>query len=154
MWEIIQEHNPIWFIDATGSLLKDKPTNKDILLYTILCHDRRNHNLIPIAEFFLDDQSSVSISSTLLPIKKSLENNISKKKMPFAKVFITDQSWAIINSILEIFNNCTINQYLSWCFDIVFKIERRKFLNSEMPMMAYVCASHFIKNMVYHTKKI
>ena len=73
--------------------------------------------------------------------------------MPFAKVFITEQSWAIINSNLEIFNNCTINQYLSWCFDIVFKSERRKFLNSEMPMMAYVCASHFIKNMVYHTKK-
>lgn len=91
MWEIIQEHNPIWFIDATGSLLKDKPTNKDILLYTILCHDRRNHNLIPIAEFFLDDQSSVSISSTILPIKKSLENNISKKKCHSLKYLLRNR---------------------------------------------------------------
>ena len=53
MWEIIQQENPIWFFDATGSMLKDKPSNKEILLYSIICYDQTKHNLIPVAEFFL-----------------------------------------------------------------------------------------------------
>jgi len=52
MWEIIQKNNPIWYIDATGSILKDKPNRKEILLYSIVCYDRPKQNFIQVAEFF------------------------------------------------------------------------------------------------------
>ena len=53
MWEIIQKDNPVWYIDATGSILKDKPSEKEILLYSIVCHDHSKQNIITVAEFFL-----------------------------------------------------------------------------------------------------
>lgn len=52
MWEIIQKNNPIWYIDATGSILKDKLNRKEILLYSIVCYDRPKQNFIQVAEFF------------------------------------------------------------------------------------------------------
>jgi hypothetical protein len=53
MWEIIQQANPIWYIDATGSILKDKPNKKEVLLYSIVCYDRPRQNFIQVAEFFI-----------------------------------------------------------------------------------------------------
>ncbi len=53
MWEIIQQENPIWYIDATGSILKGRPSKSQILLYSIVCYDRTRKNLIQVAEFFL-----------------------------------------------------------------------------------------------------
>lgn len=52
MWEILQQDNPIWYIDATGSILKDRPNNKDVNLYSILCYDRQKGKHVQIAEFF------------------------------------------------------------------------------------------------------
>ena len=53
MGEIIQQENPVWYIDATGSILKGRPSKSQILLYSIVCYDRTRENLIQVAEFFL-----------------------------------------------------------------------------------------------------
>ena len=84
----------------------------------------------------------------MMKIKKSLENNISKNKNPFPKVFVTDQSLALLNSMMETFNNCTMNQYLEWSYDILIRKIKKKFSNTSMPIYAYLCASHFLKNMI------
>ena len=86
-----------------------------------------------------------------MKIKKSLENNISKQYSPFPKVFVTDQSLALINSMMEIFNNCTMNQYLEWCFDILILKIRKIFINTSIPIYGYLCASHYLKNIIQHT---
>jgi hypothetical protein len=52
MWRLISKSNAIWYVDATGSILKDKPNNKDVLLYSIVCYDREKENFIQVAEFF------------------------------------------------------------------------------------------------------
>ncbi len=86
-----------------------------------------------------------------MKIKKSLENNISKTKLPFAKVFVSDQSFALINSMLETFNNCSLIHYLEWCFDLTIKKNMKTFHNTSMPILAYLCASHFLKNIISQT---
>ncbi len=104
--------------------------------------------------FFLDDQQSLSISIFLVQIKKYLENNIAKKVNPLPKVVVTDQSFAIINSLVETFNNCTISQYLEWSFDLIFERCKKSFLNSSMPVSLYLCATHFLKNIIIKTNEI
>jgi hypothetical protein len=90
----------------------------------------------------------------LLQIKKCLENNISKKRKPLPKVVVTDQSFAIINSLSETFNNCTISQYLDWTFDLLLKKSNNTFSNTTIPVILYLCATHFLKNIVIKTNEI
>ena len=89
-----------------------------------------------------------------MKIKKSLENNISKNKNPFPKVFVTDQSLALLNSMMETFNNCTMNQYLEWSYDILIRKIKKKFSNTSMPIYAYLCASHFLKNIISQANEL
>ncbi len=70
------------------------------------------------------------------------------------KVVVTDQSFAIINSLVETFNNCTISQYLEWSFDLIFERCKKAFLNSSMPVSLYLCATHFLKNIIIKTNEI
>ncbi len=103
--------------------------------------------------FIIDDQQSVTISVFLIQIKKYLENNISKSKKPLPNVVVTDQSFAIINSLTETFNNCTISQYLEWSFNLVFEKCKNSFSNTSMPVSLYLCATHFLKNIVIKTNE-
>jgi len=89
----------------------------------------------------------------LLQIKKC-QKNISKKRKPLPKVVVTDQSFAIINSLSETFNNCTISQYLDWTFDLLLKKSNNTFSNTTIPVILYLCATHFLKNIVIKTNEI
>ena len=96
-------------MDATGSVSEIVPYQKQPLYYSIVMHDKTKKQIIPIAEFVTTSQTQLSISGYLNIIRKILETNItSKKQFPFAPIFVTDFSWAIINSILDVFNRCNI----------------------------------------------
>ena len=97
---------------------------------------------------------SVKNLQPLIQIKKYLENNISKSKKPLPKVVVSDQSFAIINSLTETFNNCTVSQYLDWCFDLLFEKCIKVFSNTNMPVSLYMCSTHFLKNIVIKTNEM
>jgi hypothetical protein len=100
-------------MDATGLILNDVKDQSKILLYSIVMHDKINKCIIPVAEFFSSNQETTTINKYLIEIKREIEINIqSSSKFKIAPIIITDFSWAIINSILEIFNRCSINHYL------------------------------------------
>lgn len=107
---------------------------------------------LPIAEFISTSATSTTISSYLFKIKNILEKFIPVKKfLQFSPIIITDFSWAMLNSILKIFNNCQITQYLKWCFS--FSVENTSNLNA-MPVKIYICSTHFLKIVIEDINKL
>jgi hypothetical protein len=64
---------------------------------------------------------------------------------------VTDQSWALINSVLEIFNNCSVSQYIDWAYEI-FVEKKDKF--KLMPINLCICSVHFFKKILKKVKKV
>jgi len=138
-------------MDATGSVSEIVPHQKHPLYYSIVMHDKTKKQIIPIAEFVTTSQTQVSISGYLNIIRKILETNItSNKQFSFAPIFVTDFSWAIINSILDVFNRCNIMQYIKNCFDLLHDCEN----SFKMPTQIQLCAAHFLKLVVKKIKKL
>ena len=79
-------------------------------------HDRKKKQILPVAEFITTDQSIKSISSYLHNIDYNIQENRKYKDLKIAPIIITDFSWALINSVLMVFNKMTIKEYLDWCF--------------------------------------
>ena len=121
MWSNIQERNPVWYFDATSNVLKNIENQKQPYYYSIVCYDKATKSIIPIAEFSTTSQTQLSISKYLFSIKKLIEGNIGKKKFACAPIMVMDNSWTLINSIMEIFNNCKVSQYINWSFEILIK---------------------------------
>ena len=144
MWSLIQNVNPVWFFDATGSILADVPLNNSPLLYSIVCYDNDTNSIIPVAEFFTTCQETTTICQFLMVIKNKIEMYTSGKKFAIAPVIITDCSWTLINSVLNIFNQCNINQYLDWCFDFVVTRKHIEYKNTSMQTYIYLCSVHFL----------
>lgn len=48
MWKIIQQVNPVWNFDATGSVIKNVTGQKAPLLYSLVSHDNFRKKIIPI----------------------------------------------------------------------------------------------------------
>ena len=154
MWNLVQNINPIWFFDATGSILADVPLNNSPLLYSIVCYDNDTNSIIPIAEFFTTCQEATTICQFLLVIKNKIEMYISGKKFAIAPVIVTDCSWTLINSVLNIFNQCNINQYLDWCFDFIVLRKQIEHKNTSMPTHIYLCCVHFLDIIWKETIKV
>ena len=125
-----------------------KIDNKEPLLYSIVLHDQKNRQIISLSDFVTDCNKTTSISKYLYTIKHILEQ---------PNIIVTDQSWALINASLEIFNRCNINQYLNWCFKntiaIYYNSDEEKFgLNHKFKTILYICAAHFLKNIIRKVK--
>ncbi len=67
-----------------------------------------------------------------------------KNNLP--RIIVSDMSWALINSIMRVFNNCSMLEYLNGCYDFLFN--KKSFNN----IVYYTCSTHFIKNMIRKTK--
>ena len=76
MWQYIQERHPIWYFDATGSVMKKIGTQSMPYLYSIVCHDAFTKSIIPVAEFFTTSHSSLSITNELNFIRDTLITKI------------------------------------------------------------------------------
>lgn len=106
---------PIIFFDSTGSIHKDIPDQKKPFLYSLVFHDTIKHKILPLAEFISTAHDQITIGKYLSSIKSILEQN----KVAQPKIIVTDMSWALINSVLLIFNNCNILNYLNYCYLIL-----------------------------------
>jgi hypothetical protein len=157
MWLKIQEINPVWYIDATGSVLKNLRNQIMPFLYSIVCHDPMTKSIIPIAEFISCCHSTLWISNNMFAIKTMLNHNITaQKKYVFAPIIVTDFSWALINSILLVFNNCSVVQYIKWTFDLLTTTKREKssILKNMLLIRHYLCSTHFLRIIIKRSKQI
>ncbi|CAF1040289.1 unnamed protein product [Brachionus calyciflorus] len=116
-WLKIQRVNPVWYLDATGCVIRDIPNQQKPFLFSLVMHDPQTETIIPFFDFVSTSHNSMTISKYFFSLKKYLEINIPNGFLQFPKVIIMDFSWAFINSCLETFNLCSISQYLSWSFE-------------------------------------
>jgi hypothetical protein len=73
-------------------------------------HDKDNQVIFPIAEFLTTAHDSLTISKYLLSIKHHLKESDYESTV---RIVVTDFSWALMNSVINIFNGCTIMAYLN-----------------------------------------
>ncbi|CAF0919488.1 unnamed protein product [Brachionus calyciflorus] len=145
IWSYIRKLNAIWFFDATGSIQKKVNNQKMPFLYAIIMHDTDNHQLIPFSEFVSTAHDQITISSYLLSIKSKLSVE------SFPEIVVVDMSWALINSITNIFNSHDVLTYLKLSFKQIFENEE---IGHGFKVKIYLCSTHFLKSIIKKTKKI
>jgi len=131
---------PILFFDATGNIHKKISFQKDPFLYSLVFHDTEKHLIMPLAEFVTTAHDQLSIAKYL----SWLKNLIDQKKIELPKIIVTDMSWALINSVLLVFNNCNICNYLNYCY--FHLIKKNTHLNNVIKVKYYICSIHFFQN--------
>ena len=144
----MKEVNSIWFFDATGNIHRDINRQKKPFFYSIVCHDTNEKSILPVAEFLTTANDQITICKYLSDIKASFHKISLKKFLP--KIIVTDNSWALINSVSISFNNCDISCYINWCFKQTFDDS----FDSNSYVILYLCSTHYLKNMIQKTKKI
>jgi hypothetical protein len=158
MWIIIQKKFPFWYFDATGSILKKIDRQNLPYLYSIVTHDYESKSIIPIAEFFTTSHTQINISIFLMQIKNFFlkYSSLCGKKYgflyPFAPVIVTDFSWPLINSVLDVFNHMSMMQYLEVAFEII--INRKKEMLFQIHTIIHLCSIHYLKSFIRNSKKI
>ena len=70
----IQQENPVWFFDATGSILKDIKEQKSPLLYSLVMHDPTTSSIIPVYDFITTSNTITTISKYLFFFQKKNAN--------------------------------------------------------------------------------
>ena len=136
--------NPVWFFDATGSIHRKINRQAKPFFYSIVCHDTCNKVIIPVAEFVTTSKNQITIANFLSELK--LRINMATTKNIYPKIIVTDMAWALINSLMRVFNNCSMLEYLDNCYGFLFS-------GSSFNMVIYyTCSTHFIKNMIRKAK--
>ena len=156
MWAIVQDKNPIWYFDATGGIINNVKGQKKPLLYSLVFHDKENQLILPVSEFFTTANDARTISTYLVQIKLALQNKIPKtKSFQIAPIIVTDFCWGLINAIMTTFNNCSVDTYINWCYEILFNdCSYTVFLANVMKMIFVLCAVHFLKMVTKRVRKI
>lgn len=157
IWLNIQEKDPECFFDATGSVMTSVPNQKNSLFYSMVCHDKTKKVISPIFSFVTTSHTQPSISSYLFLAESILLNHITiKSKMVIAPIIVVDFSWALINSVLKVFNGLRVSEYLEVCYNIIFcqENENDKLYEKSLRTRVYLCAAHMIKNIVKKTKTL
>ncbi len=153
MWLKILEFNPIWFFDATGSVLKNIDNQNRPLLYSIVCHDPLNQQIIPVFEFHTTSHNDITISRYLIYLKKTLETFSQKSIIP--PFIVVDFSWALINSSVEVFNRMSVSQYLNLTYEIIFNNKKESDISfSVLKTRIYLCSTHFLKTAITKARKL
>ena len=152
IWSEIKSAIPIWFFDATGNVIKERKIDNLICLYSFVMHDADRKIILPVAEFVTTCHDGINISNNLHRIRRYFLTN---KRGPngdkiynIAPIIVTDQAMALINSVIEAFNQCEFLDYLQWCFDRVFKKTKRS-----LSTRIIICNIHMLKSILKATKK-
>lgn len=103
---------------------------------------------VPIAEMLTSNHKRESISDFLRRYVTFVES--SNRKLPIAKVAVTDWSWALIHAVLENFSKTDILSYLQKTYDIAMGYDSEPIDF----MLLYTCCFHNIKRMRENLKKI
>ncbi|CAF0888839.1 unnamed protein product [Brachionus calyciflorus] len=152
IWDKVKKHSPVWHLDATGGIHIDIDSQKKPFFYSMVFHDRKNKIILPIGEFISTDNTMRSISKFLRNIYEILKENNKGTESSIAPIIVTDFSWALMNSVLNVFNNMDMNEYLEWCFKKIFgesDNEERCAVGTRL----YLCSTHFLKSLVRKVKK-
>ena len=154
MWSQIRNKHPVWYFDSTGSIIKDVD-NKKVFLYSLVCFDEENQNIIPVSEFLTNEHTQSNVEMYLFLIKNILKFHMKGANMfIWAPIIVTDASWTLIGAIHSVFNNLTVLEYLCWCYDILFDEKSSNKINNRIPTRTVLCASHFLKTIAKKAKAV
>lgn len=164
IWKGLKGSSPVWYFDATGKVIKNIGRTCTYL-YSMVMHDTINNKIIPAAEFATNSHTVENISKYLLVIKQHY-----KEVAPF---IVVDESYALINSIMSIFNGCDILAYINWTWKIlngkIMKYFLQDYLNFRslilgdssnmnlhcaMSTRLFICHTHLFKNMIRKCDKL
>ncbi len=145
------QQNPVWYFDATGSILKKKVVVDPIYMYSIAIHDPLRRVIVSLADFFTSRHTSMMISKYLFTIKTLLLKCTSPalRSRILPSCVVTDHSFALINSVLTTFSQCTLLEYLNHTYDLIF--EKRGI--SENHIVVQICAVHYLKIIIGKVNK-
>jgi len=156
MWFQIQLFEPIWFFDGTGSINKKLPDQNDSHFFSVIAHDKVNKKLMPIFEFVSTDHTASQLSFFLEKALICIESAIGIKKdhILVPPVIVVDFSYAMINSVLKAYNNCSLQKYLEWTYEILVMNNNHTSILGIMNTRVNLCATHFLKNIIDKAKFI
>jgi hypothetical protein len=152
MWSKIQNNNPVWYFDATGSVLKHVDGQKSPFFYSMVMHDKKTKSIIPVFEFLTTSQTITTISQYLTLALSYINKNMNsywgehKSRINIAPIIVTDFSWALINSVNQVFNGMSFIGYLNYCYEILIKEKRNECLKVRL----HLCSVHFLKVIIKH----
>jgi hypothetical protein len=150
MWNIIKLKNPVWYIDATGSIHKKLNFQKAPFLYSAVCNDIKNKQTISVFEFVTTSHTSESISKFITFAVNRIKQNPGKMQLfSLAPIVVMDFSFAILNGVLNSINKCSLTEYIQFCYELIFnnKTDLKMY-----PTFVYLCSTHFLKNIIKKTK--
>jgi hypothetical protein len=155
MWRKIMARSPIWYFDATGSILKKPSGDGPAQLYSVVCYDDILNKYVPVFEFASTKHTSIHIRLYLDLARSYLDIYSSINASLLPRVIVVDQSWAMINAIIKCFNNCSIIEYLQKCYSIIVTDQTNSDLsNITLPnIVPYLCSTHFLKSFICKAKK-
>ncbi len=106
--------------------------------------DPSRNVIVSLADFFTSSHTSMMISKYLFTIKALMLKCISPamRAKIFPSYIVTDHSFALINSVLATFNNCTLLEYLNYTFHLIFDKKRAGSTNQ---IKMHICSVHFLK---------
>ena len=157
MWSNVKSEYPILFFDSTGTISKSIANQSDPYLYSMTFYDKKSKKYIPFFEFITTEQSQKSVSQYLTSaffVISDYSNVVSGIRNFSGTITVTDNSTVLINSVLEVYNKCTLAQYIQWAYNILlgFKYNQKYF--DLMNTIIYICSTHFFNNIRKKTKKI
>jgi hypothetical protein len=157
MWSNVKSDFPILFFDSTGTISKNIANQSDPYLYSMTFYDKKSKKYIPFFEFITTEQSQKSVSQYLTSaffVISDYSNAVSRNRNFSGTITVTDNSTVLINSVLEVYNKCTLAQYIQWTYNILLGFKNyRKYLDL-MNTIIYICSTHFFNNIRKKTKKI
>ena len=130
-------------IDATGSIVKNLPHQKTVLLYAAVFKDGNDPtNVIPLGHAILADHTATSISYFIGNFRQHVVTLVDKVIRP--SYFVTDFSPAIFNAILQTFNHEDIRGHLKRCWNVLL----RKYDAKELRSRSFIrfCCSHMMNS--------
>ena len=66
--------------------------------------------------------------------------------MVLPPIVVVDFSWALINAVVQTFNNCSVIAYLTWAYDVIYKYHNNEQLNNYMLTRVILCQTHIFKD--------
>jgi len=116
----------------------------------MVAHDQSNKVIVPIVEWISTATNHINISKYLTTCKQIFEDNL----VPLPQLIVTDHSWALINAVLLAFNQCSLQNYLSWSYLILVDKRNDLELKSKMKVLIYLCSTHYLKCMIKNSKLV
>ena len=113
-------------------------------------------NILPVAQFFTTEHTTLSISRFLMSINNTFKHchKSSTDSFSIAPVIVTDESWAMINAINQIFNNVSTANYIMWTFQAIVEYPLNFDISLALNVSPILCHVHFLKNAVRKVKML